>query len=60
MNDTKDDSYSDKEIAERMERGLKRSFNMPHKPHTPSKAKASRRRKAGASKRPSRPQNRDE
>jgi hypothetical protein len=33
-----DDTLPDREIAERMERALKRSFQMPHKPRQ-SKAK---------------------
>jgi hypothetical protein len=37
MGDEKpDNELSDKEISERMERGLRRSFQMPHKPHKPS------------------------
>jgi hypothetical protein len=33
------DTLSDREIAERMERALKRSFEMPHQPHKPKVAK---------------------
>lgn len=28
-----DDELSDREIAERMERALRRSFELPHRPH---------------------------
>ena len=41
MDDKKpDDSYSDQETAERLDRALKRSFNMPHKPHKAGKSEA--------------------
>ena len=33
------DKLSDAEISERMERALKRAFEMPHKPHRPPKPK---------------------
>jgi hypothetical protein len=33
--DKRDDQYSEQETAERLERALKRSFNMRHKPHKP-------------------------
>lgn len=35
-----DDKLPDDEIAERMERALKRSFQMSRKPHQPPKPKA--------------------
>jgi hypothetical protein len=45
MSDNKDDDQlSDKEIAERMERALKRSFEMPHKPHKADKPMQPQRR----------------
>ena len=37
--DTHKDELSAQEIAERMDKALKRSFQMPHKPHEPTKPK---------------------
>jgi len=46
QNERDDEQYSDKEIAERMERGLKRALNMASKPQresSPKKRRAARK-----------------
>jgi len=39
MDDKERDELPPHEIAERMDKALKRSFQMPHKPHRPTKPK---------------------
>ena len=45
-----DESLSPEEIAERMERALKRSFTMGHQPHKPTAPKAPKPKTRPASK----------
>jgi hypothetical protein len=45
-----DDQFSDAEIAERLERGLRRSLSMPHTPHKPPAKKKGASKKARAPK----------
>jgi hypothetical protein len=42
-----DDQYSERETAERMERGLKRALNMPHKPQVEASPKKQRPARKG-------------
>jgi hypothetical protein len=42
-----DDQYSERETAERMERGLKRALNMPHKPQVEASRKKQRPARKG-------------
>ncbi|HZS82528.1 MAG TPA: hypothetical protein VFA50_06635 [Stellaceae bacterium] len=50
MKSANDDQLTDKEIAERMERALKRSFKMPPTPHKPLHKESSRRKKSAPRK----------
>jgi len=48
MNDKQtDDQYSAEETAQRLERGLKRALNMPHKPQVESSPKKQRAARKG-------------
>jgi len=42
-----DDQYSERETAERMQRGLRRALNMPHKPQVESSPKKGRPARKG-------------
>lgn len=44
------DQYSDKETAERLERGLRRSLTMSPKPHKPKKAQPQKKAKKSQSR----------
>jgi hypothetical protein len=47
MSDDKpDDQLPEKEVTERMDKALRRSFTMPHKPHKPRGRKPAARKAA--------------